>query len=84
MAEKCVSLRYFGGAADLIGTAGDTVTLPRTATVREVVSWLQGRYGDRVYGLLQIARFVVDDEMVDDLDVVVGVSVDVLPPFAGG
>ncbi|WP_231568660.1 MoaD/ThiS family protein [Rhodococcus sp. MEB064] len=85
MAESVtVSVRYFAGAADAAGTTQESYDLRVGATVADVKSALRGRHGQKLDRVLDVAVFLIGDEMVRDDAYPVGSRIDVLPPFAGG
>lgn len=79
-------VRYFAGARAAAGTAEETVAVAAGATVADVVAEIAGRHGAALTRALEAASFLVDGVAVRDRarPVADGVSVDVLPPFAGG
>ena len=85
MAESAtVDVRYFAGAADAAGTTEESYDLRIGATVADVKSALRGRHGEKLDRVLDVAVFLIGDEMVRDDAYPVGTRIDVLPPFAGG
>ncbi|MBM7415080.1 MULTISPECIES: MoaD/ThiS family protein [Nocardiaceae] len=85
MAESVtVDVRYFAGAADAAGTTEESYALRVGATVADVKSALRSRHGEKLDRVLDVAVFLIGDEMVRDDAYPVGTRIDVLPPFAGG
>ena len=79
-----VEVRYFAGAADAAGTSAETLDATPDLTVGELKALLSARPGPRLAPVLDVAVFLVGDEMIRDDARTVGPRVDVLPPFAGG
>lgn len=81
-----VRVRYFAGARAAAGTAEETVDLPAGATLADVVSVLGSRHGERLAKVLTAASLLLDGVATPNhaAPVAAGVTVDVLPPFAGG
>jgi molybdopterin converting factor small subunit len=79
-----VTVRYFAGArAAAGGLSAETVT---AETVDELLGVLTERHGERLAVVLKAASFLVDGLACHDRQAALpsGVTVDVLPPFAGG
>ena len=79
-----VEVRYFAAAAEAAGTSKENVELPVGATIGELKTLLDERYGAAMTRVLKVAAFLVADELTRDADFPIGNRVDVLPPFAGG
>jgi molybdopterin synthase sulfur carrier subunit len=80
-----VTVRFFAAAQAAAGTESETVTLPPGATVAELVDGL----ASRDVGLATVLRrcsYLCDGIAVRDETTTLrsGVTIDVLPPFAGG
>jgi molybdopterin synthase sulfur carrier subunit len=79
-----LTVRYFAGArAAAGGIASEAV---EATTLDGLVQALTDRHGERLAVVLKVASFLVDgltchDRMAPLPD---GVTVDILPPFAGG
>lgn len=85
-----ITVRYFAGARAATGVPEETIPLEAGldsgATLRDLVTVLAERHGDRLAAVLGAASFLVDGVGCRDRDAPLpdtGV-VDVLPPFAGG
>lgn len=81
MAET-VALRYFAAAAEAAGLEEES--LPAVATVGELRALLVATYGDAMARVLASGSFLVDGVVSRDDSRILGLRVDVLPPFAGG
>jgi sulfur-carrier protein len=81
-----VRVRYFAGARGAVGVNEETVSTPADATVRDLVTELGGRHGEKLTRVLTACSFLLDGVAVRDLSTALpdGSCVDVLPPFAGG
>ncbi|UTM38013.1 MoaD/ThiS family protein [Rhodococcus pyridinivorans] len=79
-----VTVRYFAAAADAAGRATEIIELEPGATLGHLVDELVARHGDEMKRVLSVAAYLRGDELTRDLTSLVGVQVDVLPPFAGG
>ena len=81
--EDTITVRFFAGARAAAGTAEDV--LPAGCTLDELVAILAARYGSRLAKVLACASFLVDGAPCHQRDrPLPAVTVDVLPPFAGG
>ncbi len=78
-----VTVRYYGGAAAVVGTTTEDVL---AETLTELVDQLARTHDVRLGVILESASLLVDGVAERDLKRVLpeGVTVDVLPPFAGG
>lgn len=78
-----VIVRYFAGARAAAGTSEEKVD---AASLAHLVDDLSGRHGERLGKVLAISSYLVDGVAWHDREAVLpdGVTVDVLPPFAGG
>lgn len=85
-APTTVRVRYFAGARGAVGLNEETVSMPASATVGDLVTSLGDRHGEKLTKVLTACSFLLDGVAVRDLTVALtdGVAVDVLPPFAGG
>lgn len=79
-----LTIRYFAGARAAAGTAEETA--PAGLNLDELSRELTDRHGDRLTKVLLAASFLVDGLVWHDrrAPLPAGVTVDVLPPFAGG
>ncbi|TCB92744.1 MoaD/ThiS family protein [Micromonospora zingiberis] len=79
-----VTVRYFAGARAAAGRSEETVSAGRTLDA--LLTELAERHGERLVGVLAVASFLVDGVTCHDRDkpLPAGVTIDVLPPFAGG
>ncbi|WP_430784835.1 MoaD/ThiS family protein [Actinoplanes sp. G11-F43] len=78
-----LTVRYFAGARAAAGTSSETVS---AATLDDLIQLLTDRHGERLALVLKAASFLVDGLASHDrmAPLPSGVTVDVLPPFAGG
>ncbi|MEV0004409.1 MoaD/ThiS family protein [Micromonospora sp. NPDC050980] len=79
-----LTVRYFAGARAAAGRAEETASAGRS--LDELLDDLAARHGDRLAVVLKAASFLVDGVACHDRQTPLpaGVTVDVLPPFAGG
>ncbi|MFI2708610.1 MULTISPECIES: MoaD/ThiS family protein [unclassified Micromonospora] len=79
-----LTVRYFAGARAAAGRAEETASAGRS--LDELLDDLSARHGDRLAVVLKAASFLVDGVACHDRQAPLpaGVTVDVLPPFAGG
>lgn len=79
-----LTIRYFAGARAAAGRSEETV--PAGRSLDELVDELSARHGERLALVLKAASFLVDGLTCHDRQAPLpaGVTVDVLPPFAGG
>ncbi|GHJ12362.1 MULTISPECIES: MoaD/ThiS family protein [unclassified Micromonospora] len=79
-----LTVRYFAGARAAAGRAEETASAGRS--LDELLDDLSARHGDRLAVVLKAASFLVDGVACHDRQepLPAGVTVDVLPPFAGG
>jgi molybdopterin converting factor small subunit len=79
-------VRYFAGARGAVGLSEETVAMPEGATVRDLVTELGAKHGEKLTRVLTACSFLLDGVAVRDQSIAVpnGAGVDVLPPFAGG
>lgn len=79
------TVRFFAGAAEAAGTQTTTIELPTGATVADVVATL-GADNQRLAEVLSVCTLLLDQRPAEPSTVLsVGqVTIDVLPPFAGG
>ncbi|MBO3739407.1 MoaD/ThiS family protein [Actinoplanes flavus] len=79
-----LTVRYFAGArAAANGTSSESVS---AADLDELIQLLVDRHGERLALVLKAASFLVDGLSCHDRSAALpeGVTVDILPPFAGG
>ncbi|MEV6691353.1 MoaD/ThiS family protein [Micromonospora sp. NPDC051196] len=79
-----LTVRYFAGARAAAGRSEEI--LPAGRTLDELLTELAERHGERLVPVLAVANFLVDGVTCHDRDKLLpaGVTIDVLPPFAGG
>ncbi|MFJ8581525.1 MoaD/ThiS family protein [Micromonospora sp. NPDC093277] len=79
-----LTVRYFAGARAAAGRAEETASAGRP--LDELLEELAARHGERLAVVLTAASFLVDGVACHDrrAPLPAGVTVDVLPPFAGG
>ncbi|MBM0238013.1 MoaD/ThiS family protein [Micromonospora sp. ATA32] len=79
-----LTVRYFAGARAAAGRPEETV--PAGRSLDELTRELAARHGDRLAKVLEVASFLVDGVTCHDRrkPLPAGVTIDVLPPFAGG
>ncbi|WP_407650839.1 MoaD/ThiS family protein [Actinoplanes lobatus] len=83
-AEPVLTVRYFAGArAAAGGTSSETV---EAADLDELIQVLVEQHGERLALVLKAASFLVDGLTCHDRAAALpeSVTVDILPPFAGG
>jgi molybdopterin converting factor small subunit len=76
-----VEVRYFAAAAEAAGRDAESLDV---ATVGELRSLLESRYGEPMSRVLRSGTFLVDGVVSRDPERALGSRVDVLPPFSGG
>ncbi|MEV0680949.1 MoaD/ThiS family protein [Actinosynnema sp. NPDC050436] len=81
-----MTVRYFAGARAAAGVPDESVELPGTPTVAQVLDAVRARHGEALGRVLAACSFLLDGVAVRDRDTAVaaGAELDVLPPFAGG
>jgi sulfur-carrier protein len=79
-----VTVRYFAGARAAAGRAEETTAAGRS--LDELVAELAERHGGRLVSVLAVSSFLIDGVTCHDRrkPLPAGVTIDVLPPFAGG
>lgn len=79
-----LTVRYFAGARAVAGRAEETIVAGRS--LEELTGELTDRHGEQLGAVLQVASFLVDGVTCHDRrkPLPAGVTIDVLPPFAGG
>ncbi|MEU3456628.1 MoaD/ThiS family protein [Micromonospora sp. NPDC006766] len=79
-----LTVRYFAGARAAAGRTEETASAGRSLDA--LVDELAARHGDRLATVLKAASFLIDGVACHDRQAPLpaGVTVDVLPPFAGG
>ena len=75
-------MRYFAAASEAAGVREEV--LPRVETVGALRAVLVDRHGDAMARVLASGSFLVDGVVSRDDSRMLGATVDVLPPFAGG
>jgi sulfur-carrier protein len=85
MTDVQVNIRYFAAARAAAGAEAETIAIPSGTTVAGLVNELCGRNSELAC-VLQRCSFLRDGFAVRDDDVALlpGQTIDVLPPFAGG
>lgn len=80
-----VTIRYFAAARAAAGTTEETLTIADGVTLREVVGLIAGR-SDDLDRVLARCSYLRNEVAVRDQNVALlsGDVIDVLPPFAGG
>ena len=79
-----LTVRYFAGArAAAGGTSSEEI---EAGTLDTLIQVLSDRHGERLAVVLKAASFLVDGLTCHDRSAALpeGVTVDILPPFAGG
>jgi molybdopterin converting factor small subunit len=78
-----VTVRYFAAAAEAVGSTQEQYQCASLGALREAMT---RRHGTAVDPVLARCAWLVDGAYADDpaLPLRDGVTVDVLPPFAGG
>jgi molybdopterin converting factor small subunit len=78
-----VEVRYFAGARAAAGRSSEHL---EAGTLDELTAVLSERHGERLALVFKVAGFLVDGLACHDRQAALpaGVTVDVLPPFAGG
>jgi molybdopterin synthase sulfur carrier subunit len=80
-----VSVRYFAGAAAAAGLAEETVTVPASSTLAELLSVLAAGHRPALPTVLAASSYLLNEVHAEPEDRLgAGATVDVLPPFAGG
>jgi molybdopterin synthase sulfur carrier subunit len=79
-----ITVRYFAGARAAAGGASSEAA--DAPTIAKLIEMLTERHGERLGLVLKSASFLVDGLACHDKQATLaaGVTVDVLPPFAGG
>lgn len=78
-----VEVRYFAGARAAAGVREEIVD---AGTLDELLDTLVERHGERLSAVLKASSYLIDGVACHDRQSALahGVTVDVLPPFAGG
>ena len=78
-----VTVRYFAGAAEAAGAESETLSADSVGALREA---MVERHGPGLAKVLGRCSLLANGTYVDDaaMPLAEGVTVDVLPPFAGG
>ncbi len=81
-----VTVRYFAAAAEAAGVTSETVEAHAARTAGELRATLVEAHGDALGRVLTRCSLLAAGHRLDDdaAPVPAGVTVDVLPPFAGG
>jgi sulfur-carrier protein len=83
VAVRLITVRYFAAAADAAGREEETVELA-DPTLGALTTELGARYGAAMERVMNSGSFLVDAVVSRDPARRISVTVDVLPPFAGG
>ncbi|HEY2225136.1 MoaD/ThiS family protein [Actinomycetospora sp.] len=80
------TVRYFGGAKTVAGTASEQVSLALGTTVEDLVATLTDTHGHALARVFAASSFLLDEVALHERTAVVhdGAFLDVLPPSAGG
>jgi len=79
-----VTVRYFAAAAEASGCEQEQLAFPAGATLGDLRTELERRYGAPMARVLRSGSFLLDRVVHRDPGQALGAAVDVLPPFAGG
>lgn len=79
-----VTVRYFAAAAEAAGREEESLVFAQGATLGDLKSLLELRYGKQMARVMSSGSFLLDRVVRRDPDVPLCPRVDVLPPFAGG
>jgi len=79
-----IVVRYFAAAAEAAGSEEEQIELADGATIADLRSLLEERYGDAMRAVTRSGSFLIDGTVRRDPEYPLGERVDILPPFAGG
>lgn len=79
-----ITVRYFAAAADAADCEEETLELPSSSVLGDLVALLVERYGAEMHRVLSSGSFLLDGIVRRDPAFALTTRVDVLPPFAGG
>ena len=79
-----MTVRYFAAAAEAAGRDEETWDFAPGSDLDTLRGALAERYGDAMRKVLRSGSFLVDGTVRRDGGTILGATVDVLPPFAGG
>lgn len=79
-----VMIRYFAAAAEAAGREEEALAFADGATLGDLKSQLEQRYGAAMSTVLRNGSFLIDRVVRRDPAHPLAERVDVLPPFAGG
>lgn len=80
-----MTVRYFAGASAAAGRHEEEVPMAASSTLADLVRDLAGRHGAALARVLAASSYLVGETHGEPDDrLAPGVTVDVLPPFAGG
>jgi len=79
-----VTVRYFAAAAEAAGRDEESLAVAEGATLGDLKTLLEERYGDGMGRVLRNGSFLIDRIVRRDPAHPLADRVDVLPPFAGG
>ena len=79
------SVRFYAGVADAAGTDTTSLELPDGSTIADLITVL-GATNERLAEVLKVCTLLLNSQPASALDALPAgqVSIDVLPPFAGG
>lgn len=77
-------VRYFAAAAEAAGRDAETWDLAPGSDLDALRGALAERYGEPMRRVMRSGSFLVDGTVRRDGGAILGATVDVLPPFAGG
>ncbi|MDO4665712.1 MAG: MoaD/ThiS family protein [Actinomycetaceae bacterium] len=77
-----VKVRYFAGIAELAGTSEESFATTNLGALKNEILC---RHGQNMAAPLSVCAFLAEGEYLgEDAALTDGITVDVLPPFAGG
>ncbi|MGV8964770.1 MAG: MoaD/ThiS family protein [Cellulomonas sp.] len=84
--DVVVTIRYFAGAAAAAGREEERVTLPPGSTVADALAGAGARRGPALARVIAASSVLVDGvhQSAGEATLAGAVTLDVLPPFAGG
>lgn len=82
--EVLVTVRYFAAAAEAAACEEETLSMADDTTLGQLKEQLIARYGTLMSRVVESGSFLIDGVVRKDDAQLIGVRVDVLPPFAGG
>jgi len=81
-----VTMRYYAGASAAAGLDEERVTMPAGSTVADALAAARERLGPALARVLAASSVLLDGvhQHGGDAPLAAGMTLDVLPPFAGG